>query len=156
MKVGIVFPGKLKDGFARDGFEHFRKMLTGRIKLDLHPVKDETCANKADAPRALAKEGERLLAAMGDYGHAIVLDERGKTLDSPGLARHIEALKTSGVSSLCFVIGSAFGLDSAVRKRANLLLSLSNFTLPHQLALLVVAEQVFRAVKIASGETYHY
>jgi 23S rRNA (pseudouridine1915-N3)-methyltransferase len=83
------------------------------------------------------------------------LDREGQGLSSPELARFMEERRQSG-EDLCFVIGGPFGLDESVKQRANTLLSLGPVTLPHQLARIVLLEQLFRAHKILAGEPYHY
>lgn len=155
MRFALVFPGKIKDAFAREGIDHYRKLLSARAALDLVAVKDER-ADPARRDAVLAAEGARLLKALEPYDRAVALDERGKPLDSAGLSRWIAAQKCAGASRIAFVAGSAFGLSPAVTARCELALSLSALTLPHQLALLVAAEQIFRAAKIEHGESYHY
>jgi 23S rRNA (pseudouridine1915-N3)-methyltransferase len=156
MRYSLIFPGKIKDKHLLTGIEHYQKMLKPNIRLELAPVKDE----KIDAPelkdRLLEKEAERLLKAMDSHDFTIVLDEKGKSMNSRQFSKKLESLKLSGKSRVAFVVGSAYGLSPELVKKADLSLSLSSFTLPHQFALLVLAEQIYRATKIARGENYHY
>lgn len=156
MKCAILFPGKVKDRWVREGLEHFQKMMQPRISLDFVSLKDERVTDPALSGPALKKEGERLLERARGFDRRVALAAGGKKMDSPGLSAQLEAWKNSGASRIAFLVGSAYGLDPAVEKAADLRLSLSEFTLPHQLALLVLTEQLFRSMKIAAGESYHY
>lgn len=155
MRFALIVPGKVRDGFARDGIAHYARLLKGRADLALIEVKDEK-ADPARREQALLAEAERLLRAAEPFDARIALDERGRAIDSVALSGWIAARKGAGASRIALLCGSAFGLHESVRRAADLALSLSPLTLPHQLALLVAAEQLFRAAKIERGEAYHY
>lgn len=156
MKCAIIFPGKVKDRWVREGLEHFQKMMQPRISLEFIAVKDERVAEPSAKDPALKREGERLLERAKGFDRRVALVAEGKSLDSLALSAQLENWKTAGSSRIAFLVGSAYGLDAAVEKSADLRLSLSALTLPHQLALLVLTEQLFRTMKIAAGESYHY
>jgi 23S rRNA (pseudouridine1915-N3)-methyltransferase len=101
------------------------------------------------------RETDALARRVPERGFTCVLDREGKTLSSRELAEFIEERRQSG-QDLCFVLGGPFGLDEDVKQRAQMLLSLGPITLPHQLARIVLLEQLFRAHKILAGEPYHY
>lgn len=92
-------------------------------------------------------------ARAGDF--RIVLDERGKSFSSPAFARWLEEKKLRSVKNLVFFVGPAEGFAEAVRNKADFVLSLSPFTLQHELALVVLLEQIYRACTILKGEPYH-
>jgi 23S rRNA (pseudouridine1915-N3)-methyltransferase len=100
-------------------------------------------------------EAERVLAAVGTAGHVIVLDSRGVAHDSETFAYHVRQQRDRGTGSLAIVIGGPDGHGRAVLDRANLTLSLGPMTLPHGLARVVIAEQLYRAATILAGHPYH-
>ena len=96
-----------------------------------------------------------ILAKIKPTDYVIALTIPGKQWDSPGLSRHMEELMDRGQSSMVFVIGGSLGLSDAVIARANEQLSMSKMTFPHQLARVMLLEQLYRAMKIRAGERYH-
>jgi len=102
------------------------------------------------------KEGEMILDWLTKDDYLIALDEIGKEMNSEKLAQFIQARANESVKTLVFLVGGAFGLDEAVLKRANYQWSLSKLTFPHQLARLILAEQVYRACSIIRNEKYHH
>ena len=103
----------------------------------------------------LAREGERLLQALPNQAFAVALDPTGQTSTSEDLAKRLSSLALNGKSRIAFLIGGAFGLSDAVLARANIRLSLSPMTFPHELARLILVEQLYRAFTIQRGEQYH-
>jgi 23S rRNA (pseudouridine1915-N3)-methyltransferase len=101
------------------------------------------------------REALELLRKLDSFDYVFALDERGKQLSSKDFARQLEKQMQTGVRSLAFVIGGAFGLSEKIRQRANYVLSLSELTLPHQLTRLVLVEQLYRAHTIMRGVSYH-
>lgn len=108
-----------------------------------------------DALKAMEEEGKRLLARVPTGVELVALHRRGRTWSSDELARYLSELGLRASPGAAFLIGGAFGLSQDVLSRADHLLSLSSFTLPHELARLVMAEQIYRAGTIARGEPYH-
>ncbi len=100
------------------------------------------------------REGERLLAAAGDAS-VVACDERGKQLSSAQFAEWLAGERDRGTADIAFLLGGAFGLSAAVRDRAQRVLAFARWTLPHELARLVLAEQLYRAGTIVRGEPYH-
>lgn len=110
----------------------------------------------AEKEKTLVREGERLLARVPQGSELIVLDVAGEPLSSEAFAARIGQRMTEGVSSLTFLIGGAFGLSPDVRSAARLRLSLSKMTFTHQMARVLLIEQIYRAFKILRGEKYHW
>jgi 23S rRNA (pseudouridine1915-N3)-methyltransferase len=135
MRIAVVAVGRLRPPFV-DDVAHYAKLLSGHARMDLVEVREEERA----ARRIPADAYVSLLAA------------EGQALDSIGFARFIEERRMSR-RDLCFVIGGAFGVEV---ERADHRLSLGPMTLPHQLARVVLLEQLFRAHKIIAGEPYHH
>ncbi len=153
MKITVLAVGRLKERWWRQAADEYLKRL--RPYADVREVevadRDVTC----DEARALREEGDALLRALPAGAHVIALEIGGAQLSSEAFAERIEALKTGGVSHVAFVVGGAAGLAPEVLARADERLSLGPMTLPHQLARVVLFEQVYRAARIARGEPYH-
>jgi 23S rRNA (pseudouridine1915-N3)-methyltransferase len=110
---------------------------------------------KGGEQRALADEAADVLKALPEAAHVIALDLAGRQLSSEQLAEHLEQLSVRGRSNVAFVIGGSHGLDASVLQRADERLSLGPMTLPHNLARVVLLEQLYRSFKIRRGEPYH-
>lgn len=153
MKITLIAVGKLKERWWREAAEEYLKRLRPYADVNVVEVPDRDVT--ADEARAMAEEGAGVLKAIPKSSHVIVLDIEGKQLDSRGLSAELDRLALEGRSSVTFVIGGAAGLAQDVRKAADAKLSLGRMTLPHQLARVVLLEQVYRAFKISRGEPYH-
>ena len=135
MRIVVVAVGRLRPPFA-DDVRHYQKLLAGHVRLELVEV----------------RESEQVGRRLPERAFVSLLDIGGEAMDSIGFSRFLEDRRRSG-RDLCFVIGGPFGLDLAdVQHR----LSLGPITLPHQLARVVLLEQLYRAHKILAREPYHY
>ena len=159
MTMSILCVGRLRERFYRQAADEYLKRLRRfgpceEIEVaDLPETANASPAQEADVRR---REGERLLAALrpGDYVVALCID--GAQCASEALAGRVATLRARGdVKRVIWVIGGSLGLSEAVVNRANERLSLSAMTLPHQLARVVLLEQLYRACKIAANERYH-
>lgn len=153
MRLSIVAVGRLKEPHYRDAAAEYIKRLGPYSSLSVTEVPDRDVTR--DESRARAEEGDAVLRALPDGAHVIALDVAGRSLDSEGFAAHLARLALDGRSTVAFVIGGAAGLDAAVLTRADERLSLGPMTLPHQLARVVLLEQLYRAFRINRGEPYH-
>jgi 23S rRNA (pseudouridine1915-N3)-methyltransferase len=151
-RIDILAVGAL-DGHFAPAFEHYRRLLHGLVVLEVREVKAVPLRGRSEA-EVLRDEGRRLLSALQAPARALALDVGGRVLDSMGFAQELRRRLETG--PVTFVLGGSLGLDAAVRETVDGLLSLSPLTLPHQLARVVLLEQLFRALKIARGETYHH
>ena len=158
MKITILSVGKIKEKVYRDAISEFEKRLSRYAKLEIVEVADEKTPDQASEHEITLikeKEGERLLKSIKDDGYVICLAINGKMLDSVELSRHLEKLGVSGVSHIYFVIGGSLGLADEVLKRADMLLSFSKMTFPHQLMRVILCEQIYRSYRIMNHEPYH-
>jgi len=158
--ITIIAVGKLRESYWRDAEAEYRKRLGAHTtKLTIVEVADEPTPDDASAAQEETirrREGERILAQIGDKDYAVALDLGGKTLDSVAFAAHLErATAERGASRFTFVIGGSLGLHEAVLARADLRLTFGAFTYPHQMMRIILLEQLFRAGKINRGEAYH-
>ena len=150
MKLRLISVGRDRSGLFEPAVQEYAGRLKHYCKFELVELPE---ARKArDPASAIAEEAQAILGRL-DRGELVVaLDERGKPLTSRGLA---DFLGRAQGRDLAFVVGGAEGLGEPVRQRANLVLSLSAMTLPHRLARLVAAEQLYRAFTLIRGEPYH-
>lgn len=158
MLIQIIGVGKLKEKFLVQGIQEYAKRLAPYVKFQVLEVPDEKAPDtlsEAEVTIVKEREGERILALVKESAHVIALDIGGKLWSSEELAAEIDRLGTYGTSHVVFVIGGSHGLADGVLRRAQQRLSFGRMTLPHQLMRLVLAEQVYRAVKINRGEPYH-
>jgi 23S rRNA (pseudouridine1915-N3)-methyltransferase len=151
-RILIVAVGRLSADM-RPAFDHYRRLLTARAELTVREVQET--ALRGRAPHEVVRlEGKRLSAALAGERQVVALDAGGRMYDSPAFAEQLTAWLAGG--QLTFVIGGSLGLAGSIREAAQARLSLSAFTLPHQLARIVLAEQLFRGLKITARETYHH
>jgi 23S rRNA (pseudouridine1915-N3)-methyltransferase len=158
MRLLIAAIGKLKQGPERDLFAHYlgRAQAAGR-KLHLSPLAAiEVAESKATTARArIQAEANALLAKVPSSHRLICLDPGGEALTSEAFAALLAKLRDEGAEGAAFAIGGADGLSQEAWMKAGKVLSLGPMTLPHGLARIVVAEQIYRAVTILGGHPYH-
>lgn len=158
MKATIIAVGKLKERYLKDGIEEYAKRLSRFCDLQLIEVEDEQAPESLSPAREeqiKKKEAARIFGKVKDGGYLIVLDVKGTKKTSEEFASAIQSCLTSGKSNITFIIGGSLGIDTELVNKADLRLSLSDMTFPHQLTRLILLEQIFRAFKINHGETYH-
>ena len=158
MRLSIVCTGKLKERYLRDAAEEYKKRISRYAELDLLETPDEPVPERyseAQRIQAVSREGERMLKEIGPREYVVALSITGKRHTSDSFAKSMEAWMAGGYTRIAFVIGGSLGLSPAVLSRADAELSLSDLTFPHQLARIVLLEQIYRAFKIISNEPYH-
>lgn len=151
MSVKVLAIGKKHESWVSEGIDRYAKRLKKPFDLTWQLLAHS--AREGDTARQ--EESARILAKVGERDHVVLLDERGRNVDSPGLARHLQARFDAG-QAVTVVIGGAYGVDETVHARADFVWSLSNLVFPHQLVRLVLAEQLYRAQEIAGGGPYHH
>jgi len=158
MRLIIAAVGRLKDGGERDLLDRYCERIdTAGRALGLGPLKlvEIPEARFADAAKRRADEAARLLKAAAQADACIVLDARGKDLSSEGFAAWVRDRRDAGTKTLALLIGGPDGHGDDALSAANLTLSLGPMTLPHGLARIVLAEQLYRAATIIAGHPYH-
>jgi len=155
----ILCVGKMKEKPYRQMADEYLKRLSRYGKYEETEIADlpEPASGTSEAleEQLKTKEGEALLAKIRPGDRVIALTIGGKRRSSEELARHLAELKTGGVSHFVFVIGGSLGLGKNVLARADEEMSMSPMTFPHQLARVMLLEQLYRAEKINAGERYH-
>ena len=158
MNITIYCVGKIKERFYREAVDEYGKRLGRYCRLTIVEVPDEKTPDRASEVRerlVKEKEGERLLSRIKEGTYLIALAIDGRRMDSVSFSRLIGDLGIRGKSDIGFVIGGSLGLSEAVLKRADLKLSFSEMTFPHQLMRVILLEQVYRAYRILGNEPYH-
>ena len=158
MPVTVICVGKLRERFFADAAAEYLKRLRRLMPVTVVEVPDEpepAQPGEAQNETVLRREGERILARLSDRDHVIALCVDARQYESPELAARLDGLFTQGKSHIVFVIGGSLGLHASVLRRADERMSMSRMTFPHQLARVMLLEQLFRAAKINAGERYH-
>lgn len=158
MKITILCVGKIKEKFYREAVAEYGKRLSRYCKLEIVEVADEKTpdgASELAEEQIRAKEAERMERHLRDGAFVCALAIDGKQLDSVELSEKIERLGTGGTSHIIFIIGGSLGIADSLLARADLRLSFSRMTFPHQLMRVILMEQVYRAYRIMNHEPYH-
>ena len=158
MSTAILCVGKMKEKAYRELADEYLKRMSryGRYEeIEIPDLPEPGTASKAAEEQVKTWEGETLLTKIRPGDRVIALTIEGKQRSSEELARHLEELRTSGVSRTVFVIGGSLGLGKNVLARADEEMSMSRMTFPHRLARVMLLEQLYRAEKIIAGERYH-
>jgi len=153
MRFVVAVVGKPRDANLAGAIREYETRASRYWPLEVREVRDEP-ARSGSADLAREREGERLLAALPDTAQVVACELTGRTMSSEAFAQWMQAQRERALD-VGIMIGGAFGLGDVVRKRANVSLALAPWTLPHELARLVLAEQMYRAGTIIRGEPYH-
>lgn len=150
--------GKLKEKYWQSAAEEYLKRIGGFASVKIVELKEAKLpknASPADEQKVMLAEGESILSKIKDNDYVIAMEVEGKMIDSVELSKKITDTFAAGRGTIDFVIGGSLGLSDEVKHRADYGLSMSRMTFPHQLARILLLEQIYRAFKIANGETYH-
>lgn len=157
--VDLICIGKLNASYFAAGVTEYQKRLGGFCNFRIIELPEVTIADKnaseKQIAKALEKEGEAILHAVRKGAYLVALCVEGKQISSEELAELLAQRAGSGAGDVAFVIGSSHGLDERVKRAARARISLGRITLPHQLARLVLTEQLYRACTINAGMKYH-
>lgn len=158
MKITVITVGKLKEAFYREAVSEYGKRLGRYCKLEIKEVEDEKTAEGASEKalnQIMEKEAARILRLLPENAYVVTLEIAGHMYDSEAFAEKIRTLGVNGDSHIVFVIGGSVGLHNTIKKRADLAVSFSKMTFPHQLMRVILLEQIYRAYRIINGEPYH-
>ncbi len=151
MTLTIISIGKRHEDWVKDGIKRYEERLRQPfdVKWGIMPH------SSLEGQQAREEESERLFKRLQPDAHVILLDERGKNIDSPTLSGLLSQALTFG-KKITIIIGGAYGVNEAVHARANFTWSLSKLVFPHQLVRLLLIEQIYRAQQIDKGSSYHH
>lgn len=158
MKITVIAVGKIKERYFTEAIGEYGKRLSRFCRLELVEVADEKTPDRAGWAQKLQireKEGGRILQKLPADSCVVALAIDGKMMDSVELSQQMEQWNVNGVSHITFIIGGSLGLAPQVLERADMKLSFSKMTFPHQLMRVILLEQIYRSYMIRSGAPYH-
>lgn len=151
MSIRIIAVGKKHESWVVDGILRYQKRLKKPFDVEWVLLPHSS----AEGLQAREDESGRILARLSSHEYVVLLDEKGKLLDSPALSKSL-LMPLESAQGLTIIIGGAYGVDARLYERANLVWSLSPLVFPHQLVRLILTEQLYRAQEIANGGPYHH
>ena len=159
IRINIICIGKIKEKYFTDAIAEYSKRLTAFCKFAVTELNEEkirsNTPNQSQIQEVLNSEGKRILQKIGTGDYVVAMCIEGKLMSSEELSKVIDNVSLSGKSTVDFIIGGSYGLCNEVKSRANLKLSMSKMTFPHQMARMILSEQVYRAFEISSNGKYH-
>ncbi len=155
MNISIISVGKIREKYIKQGIDEFLKRIAPYSSIKITEIPAEEMKPDSVTEKVLQKEAEKIFNAIKDNSYVIVLDRKGQSLSSEEFAVKLGEISSLGVNQVVFVTGSSEGLSEELKRRADLLLSFSEMTFPHQLMRLCLLEQIYRAFKILKNEPYH-
>ena len=158
MNVQILCVGKLKEQYLRDACAEYSKRLGAFCKLsvvEINECKISNNPNQAEIERVIETEGVSILNKIPAQSYVIPMCIEGKQMSSEQLSQKFEQVALNGISSVTFIIGGSYGLSNQIKQRADYRLSMSCMTFPHQLARVMLLEQIYRAFSISANTKYH-
>lgn len=156
MRISILCIGRTREGYLQEGITKYLRYLKPYAPTELRELREQKVRDLRDAPQVRLREAEAVRKAVRTGAHVVAMDERGRELTSHEFALFLNGALESGTKDMAFVIGGAMGLDESVTRGANTVLAMSRWTLTHEMARLVLLEQLYRAFTIIKGKTYHY
>jgi 23S rRNA (pseudouridine1915-N3)-methyltransferase len=156
LRLSLIWVDKTRDTWLRAGIEHYIEKIEHYIHVQVLQVRGVRFARKMRPDEVMKGEAESIVKALPKGAFTVALDVKGRMVDSPGLAGMLTDLEARGVRDLAMVIGGASGLAPEIIERADKRLSLSLMTFTHDMARLILLEQIYRACTIKAGEPYHH
>lgn len=158
LNITIIAIGKLKEQYLRDASAEYQKRLTSLCKLsiiELTPEKLSDSPSQKEIDNALVAEGKKIMEKIPKGAKIYTMCIEGKQRTSEELSREIAYAPIEGTSTLVFIIGGSFGLSDEVKALSSNKLSMSKMTFPHQIARIMLLEQIYRSLQIEKGTKYH-
>lgn len=158
MNITLIYVGNIREKYFLEAAAEYEKRLSAYAKLTNVELKEEKVPenpSEGEIKAAIKKEGDKILSAIPQKSKKIALCIEGKELSSEAFSEFLKTAENDGVSSFCFIIGGAFGLDERVKALCDLRLSISKMTFTHRMARILLLEQLYRAENIAAGGKYH-
>lgn len=158
LNISLICIGNLKEKYWAQAVEEYSKRLSAFCRFSVIQLNEERISNNpspGEIDRILNAEGKRIIEKIPKNSYVISMCIEGKQISSNELSQKIEDISLSGKSSLCFIIGGSRGLSQQVKQRSDFKLSMSKMTFPHQMARVILCEQIYRAFEISSNGKYH-
>ena len=148
--------GKTRERFVQEGIDKYIRYLKPYAPTEIRELKEEKINDLKDAPLVRQREAMKIGKALTTGSHIVALDERGREFTSHEFAEFLNRTMENGTREMAFVMGGAMGLEESVTGSAHTVLAMSRWTLTHEMARLVLLEQLYRAFTIIKGKPYHY
>ncbi len=159
IRINIICIGKIKEKYFTDAINEYAKRLSVFCKFSITELAEErirsNSPNASQIEEVIEAEGKRILQKINPSDYVAAMCIEGTMLSSEELSKKLDEISLSGKSTVDFVIGGSYGLSNAVKSRADLKLSMSRMTFPHQMARMILSEQIYRAFEISSNGKYH-
>ena len=159
LKINIICIGKIKEKYFTDAVGEYAKRLTAFCKFSVVELNEErirsNTPNDSQIAEVIEAEGKRILQKIGASDYVAAMCIEGRLMSSEELSETLDKAALSGKSTVDFIIGGSYGLSDEVKRRADLRLSMSKMTFPHQLARVILSEQIYRAFEISTNGKYH-
>ena len=156
MKINIITVGKIKEKYLKEAIDEYKKRLSKFCNLSIIEVNESVARveNDSSIKKSLEDEAQNIISKVKNE-YVIVLDIEGKEYSTVEISEKIKEITLKGASEISFIIGGSYGLDNSIKKRADLRLSFSRLTFPHQLFRVILLEQIYRVFKVINNEPYH-
>lgn len=159
IRINIICIGKIKEKYFTDAIAEYAKRLSAFCNFSITELNEEklrsNTPNLSQIQEVIDAEGKRILQKLGISDFVIAMCIEGKQMSSEELSKVIDNASLTGKSTVDFIIGGSYGLSDEVKNKANLKLSMSRMTFPHQMARMILSEQIYRAFEISSNGKYH-
>ena len=155
MKLSLLCIGKLSASWLQEGANDYSHRISRYLPANIDELKECKLGKKGDHRKIIQQEGEQLLARVPQGAYTVALDEKGKLFSSEDFADFLNRNMLNSTPELTFIIGGPYGLSSEIKDKANLKMSLTPMTLTHQMARLILLEQIYRGMTILRNEPYH-
>ncbi len=156
--ITLICIGKLKEGYLRDAVSEYTKRISGLCKLNLIELPAEKLSDnpsQKEIENALEREGKKILEKIPKDAYVYTMCIEGKQKTSEELSAEMDNLAVRGYSNIAFIIGGSFGISDKVKAVSDFRLSMSKMTFPHQVARVMLLEQIYRSIQISIGTKYH-
>ena len=156
MKINIIAVGKIKEKYLKEAIDEYKKRLSKFCSLNIIEINEcvAKTENEANIKKSIEEEARDIISKIKNE-YVIALDIDGKEYSTMEISEKINEIMLNGASEISFIIGGSYGMSENVKKKADLRLSFSKLTFPHQLFRVILLEQVYRVFKIKNGEPYH-
>lgn len=159
IRINIICIGKIKEKYFTDAISEYAKRLTAFCKFSVVELSEEKLRsnnpNQSQIDEVIKAEGKRIMQKIPQADYVVAMCIEGKMLSSEELSKALDNVSLSGKSTVDFIIGGSYGLSDEVKNRADLKLSMSKMTFPHQMARMILSEQIYRAFEISTNGKYH-
>lgn len=156
MKIKLLLVGKTEQSFIKEGCEEYEKRLKHYVQLETIVIQAIKKSTSLSFSEVKVKEAELILKNLTPSDFLVLLDERGKGMTSVDFSTFLNQRFSSGIKTVVFLVGGAYGVDESIKKRSQTSLSLSQMTFSHQMVRLFFLEQLYRAMTILNNESYHH